>query len=417
MLQVIFLEVGDGNFVSYNLSYMIPKNKWLMAVAGMVLQLSIGSIYAYSVWIKPIEILNGWDAHQLKLAFSLAICFLGFTAAFMGKFVQKIGPKKAGLLGALFFGGGLAGAGFASYIGSLPLFYLTYGIISGIGLGFGYITPVSIVVKWFPDKPGLGSGLVIMSFAAGSILASQIITPLTHTLGVSNSFYSLALIYALLMVIASLYLEAPTVTPIGVKDYHSGGTHVPASELLTDVKFYALWLMLFLNTTCGIALIAVAAPMAKDVIHISESAAIAFVGVIGLFNGLGRLIWSSISDKAGRWNTYLIFFLVGAACFVVLTQTSNAYLFQILVFVIISCYGGAFATMPAFIKDIYGADKLGPVFGYVLIAWSVAAFAGPWLISLTNNYSTIFFTFAGLLSLAAVMAVVLKSKLQTITNN
>lgn len=381
-----------------------------MALAGMTLQLSIGSIYAYSVWIKPIELLNGWDAHQLKFAFSLAICFLGLTAAFMGKFVHRVGPKKAGLLGALFFGIGLAGAGLANSIGSLPMFYLFYGVISGIGLGFGYITPVSVVVQWFPDKPGFASGLVIMSFAAGSILASQIISPITASLGVPGTFYALAATYALLMALASLYLAVPAVST-GYVDDHAGGADVSVSELLKDVRFYGLWLMLFFNTTCGIALIAVAAPMAKQVIHISEAGAIVFVGIIGLFNGLGRLIWSSVSDKIGRWSTFMCFYIIGTICFLLLTQTTNALMFQAAVFIIISCYGGAFATIPAFIKDIYGADKMGSVLGYVLIAWSAAAFTGPWLITLSDNYSMIFYLFAGILAFTAIMAFSLKGRL------
>ncbi|PWG78979.1 L-lactate MFS transporter [Pararcticibacter amylolyticus] len=389
---------------------MTSKNKWLMALAGMTLQLSIGSIYAYSVWIKPIELLNGWDAHQLKFAFSLAICFLGLTAAFMGKFVHRVGPKKAGLLGALFFGIGLAGAGLANSIGSLPMFYLFYGVISGIGLGFGYITPVSVVVQWFPDKPGFASGLVIMSFAAGSILASQIISPITASLGVPGTFYALAATYALLMALASLYLAVPAVST-GYVDDHAGGADVSVSELLKDVRFYGLWLMLFFNTTCGIALIAVAAPMAKQVIHISEAGAIVFVGIIGLFNGLGRLIWSSVSDKIGRWSTFMCFYIIGTICFLLLTQTTNAFMFQAAVFIIISCYGGAFATIPAFIKDIYGADKMGSVLGYVLIAWSAAAFTGPWLITLSDNYSMIFYLFAGILAFTAIMAFSLKGRL------
>lgn len=382
-----------------------------MAIAGMTLQLSIGSIYAYSVWIKPIQSLNGWDAHQLKTAFSLAICFLGLTAAFMGKFVQKIGPVKAGLIAALFFCTGLVGAGFANSIGSLPLFFIFYGVVAGIGLGFGYIVPVSVVVKWFPDKPGLGSGLVIMSFAAGSILAAQLISPLTIRYGVPITFYLLAGAYALLMIPAALYLEAP-VQVSTVKDYHSSNASVPLKTMAGDVKYWALFLMLFLNTTCGIALIAVAAPMAKTVLHISEIASIAFVSMIGLFNGLGRLFWSSISDKIGRWNTFMTFYIIGTICFLVIAQTPGATVFQIMVFLIISCYGGAFATMPAFIKDIYGEDKVGPVFGYVLLAWSAAAFAGPWLISRTSNYQFIFYVFAGILAFTGLLLLVLKGKLR-----
>ncbi|MBB1285127.1 OFA family MFS transporter [Flavisolibacter sp. BT320] len=385
------------------------KNKWLMALAGMTLQLSIGSVYAYSVWIKPIQALTQWDAGQLKLAFSFAICTLGLTAAFMGRFVQKIGPVKAGCISALYFGLGLAGTGYAIAIQSLPLFYLFYGLISGIGLGFGYITPVSVVVKWFPQKPGFASGLVIMSFAAGSILASQIISPMVQSLGVSGAFYTLAAVYSSMMVLASLYLALPKVAAVVSTNTNSKNASAPA--LVKDVRFYGLWLMLFFNTTAGIALIAVAAPMAKDVINISEKAAIAFVGTIGLFNGLGRLAWSSISDKIGRWKTFTSFFLIGAFCFLLLTQTTNVLAFEVLVFLIISCYGGAFATMPAFIKDIYGADHLGAVFGYVLTAWAAAAFAGPLLIGITTDYAFVFYLFAGFLGFTALLSFLLKKKL------
>ena len=390
------------------------KNKWLMALAGMTLQLSIGSGYAYSVWLKPLQTLKNWDAHQLKLALSLAICFLGLTAAFIGKFVQKIGPVKAGLTSASFFGLGLSGAGYAVSIQSLPLFYLFYGVVSGIGLGFGYITQVSVVVKWFSQKPGFASVLVIMSFAAGSILASQIILPLIECLGVAQTFYTLAAVYVGLMAAASSYLALP-----------KGAASVPVQKepknsavagLAKDVRFYGLWLMLFFNTTAGIALIAVAAPMAKDVVHMEEEAAIVFVGIIGLFNGLGRLFWSSISDKIGRWKTFTGFFIIGAVCFLLLTQTKSALPFQALVLVMMSCYGGAFATMPAFIKDLYGVEGLGTIFGYVLTAWAAATFAGPWLINMTDDYAFVFNLFAGFLGFTTVLSFLLKRKLSPVAD-
>jgi len=389
---------------------MIKINKWVIASAGMLLQLSIGSIYAYSVWINPIQLINGWDAHQLKLSFSLAICFLGLTAAFMQKFVRKFGPKKAGLIAALFFGVGLMGSGFAIAEKSLPLFYLFYGVISGIGLGFGYITPISVVVKWFPEKPGFAGGLVIMSFALGSILASRIILPLTESIGVSHSFYLLGLVYFAIMVLASLCLSLPF-SAVSTGDDLKNNSPVALKELLTDFRFYSLWLMLFLNTTCGIALISIAAPMAKDIIHINDQQAINFVGFIGFFNGFGRLFWSSISDKIGRWYTFFTFFAIGAFCFIMLSQTHTPIVFQIMVFIIISCYGGAFAAMPAFVKDLYGPYKMSTPFGFILIAWSAAAFVGPGLISLTKNYSLIFYLFAGILSLTAIMCLMVRSKL------
>ncbi len=387
----------------------MAKNKWLVALSGMLLQFSIGSIYAYSVWINPIFTSNGWNAQQLKPSFSLALCFLGLTAAFMGKTVQKIGPKKSGLLASLFFASGLAGSGLAVQLNSLPLFYLSYGVISGIGLGIGYITPVSVVVKWFPDKPGFASGLVIMSFAAGSVAASQLIPTLTGIFTVSNCFYMLAAGYFILMILASLYITLPPSDQEARLD-------IPKSEfkialLLKDKRFYTLWLMLFFNTVCGIALISVAAPLAKDIIKIDESSAIIFVGIIGLFNGLGRIIWSGLSDRIGRWNTFMSFYIIGVICFLILSQTSQSFIFQAAVCVIISCYGGAFATMPAFIKDIYGQENLNSIFGYILIAWSIAAFAGPGLISLSLPYQTVFIIFVGLLAIPAIMMLFLRKSL------
>lgn len=389
---------------------MKTKNKWVVALAGMMLQLSIGSIYAYSVWINPINSLNGWDSSQLKLSFSLAICFLGLTAAFMQKFVRKIGPKNAGLLAALFFGIGLLGSGFAIAIKSLVLFYLFFGIISGIGLGFGYITPVSVVVKWFPDKPGFASGLVIMSFAVGSVVASRLILPLVELCGVSGTFYLLGSIYFLLMILASFCLSLPD-SSAETETAAVQNSSIPLKELLTDVRFYSLWLFLFLNTTCGIALISIAAPMSKEVIHLDDAQAINFVGLIGFFNGFGRLFWSSASDKIGRWLTFFLFFTIGTSCFFILTQTQNAVLFQLLVFIIISCYGGAFATMPAFVKDVYGADKMNAPFGFILIAWSVAAFAGPGLLSFTKDYNVIFCFFAAILGFTSIFCLLTKSRL------
>ena len=223
---------------------MIKINKWIIVSAGMLLQLSIGSVYAYSVWINPIQSLNGWDSNQLKLSFSLAICFLGLTAAFMQKFVRKMKPKKAGLLAALFFGIGLIGSGFAISEKSLPLFYLCYGAISGIGLGIGYITPISVVVKWFPKRPGFAGGLVIMSFAVGAIIASRLILPLIELFGVPGTFYLFGSIYFLVMALASLCLSLPVSNTLFENSIQNNSS-IPLRELLTDVRFYSLWFMLF----------------------------------------------------------------------------------------------------------------------------------------------------------------------------
>lgn len=388
----------------------MSKNKYLIVLAGMVMQLSIGSIYAYSKWIEPLSQELNWEAHDTKTGFSLAICFLGLTAAFMGKFAQKIGPKKAGLIAAVFLTIGLLGSALAVKINSLYLFYLTFGVLQGIGLGFGYITPVYTVVKWFPDRPGLASGIIIMSFALGSLLTSFLIGPLYNSVGLLGAFSTLGAIYGICMLLSALYLA----NPISVANEHHLHEDLTAKQILTDKRFVALWLLLFLNVCGGIAIISKAAVLGEEVVGMNAAQATMFVAIIGLFNGIGRLFWSSISDKIGCWRTFMIFIGINAVCFALIPTFSTSQIsFQTLTFIIIAGYGAGFATMPSFVKDIFGADKYGPVLGYTLTAWSAAAFAGPLLLGLTADIS-IFYLFAVLLLLALFVGLWLKTLLKPV---
>lgn len=385
----------------------MSKNKYLIVLAGMIMQLSIGSIYAYSKWIEPLSKELNWDAHDTKTGFSLAICFLGLTAAFMGKFAQKVGPSKAGLIAATFLTLGLLGAALAVKMSSIYLFYLTFGVLQGIGLGFGYIAPVYTVVKWFPDRPGLASGIIIMSFALGSLLASFLIGPLYTSFGLSGAFLILAICYGVCMLLSALYLSNPVSTDT-VKHVHEDLT---PKQILTDKRFIALWLLLFLNVCGGIAIISKAAILGEEVVGMSAAEATMFVAIIGLFNGLGRLFWSSISDKIGCWATFMIFIGINSICFALIpTFSTNQISFQTLTFIIIAGYGAGFATMPSFVKNIFGAEKYGQVLGYTLTAWSAAAFAGPLLLGLTTEI-TIFYLFAILLVVALFVGLWLKTLL------
>jgi OFA family oxalate/formate antiporter-like MFS transporter len=385
----------------------MKKNKYLIVLAGMIMQLSIGSIYAYSKWIEPLSAALNWDAHDTKTGFSLAICFLGLTAAFMGKLAQKIGPTKAGLLATAFLTIGLFGSALAVNIGNIYLFYLTFGVLQGIGLGFGYVVPVYTVVKWFPDKPGLASGIIIMSFALGSLLASFLISPLIASVGLAGAFATLGIGYGICMLLSALYLENPESTST---TQHAHLDLTP-KEILTDRRFIALWLLLFLNVCGGIAIISKAAILGQEVVGMSAAQATMFVAIIGLFNGLGRLFWSSISDKIGCWTTFMIFIAINAVCFSLIPSFStNSISFQILTYVIIAGYGAGFATMPSFVKSIYGTEKYGQVLGYILTAWSAAAFAGPLLLGLSTEI-TIFYLFAILLIIALVVGIWLKGLL------
>lgn len=382
----------------------MSKNKYVMVIAGMIMQLSIGSIYAYSKWIEPLATELNWNAHDTKTAFSLAICFLGLTAAFMGKFAQKIGPTKAGIIGTLFLAFGLIGSSFAVTMGSIKLFYLTFGVLQGIGLGFGYVVPVYTVVKWFPEKPGLASGIIIMSFALGSLLASFVISPLYHSMGLSNTFLLLGVVYGVCMLLSSLVLANPKTES---KTTHQSVV-LTAKDIVKDKRFIALWLLLFLNVCGGIAIISKASILGEEIVGMTAAQSTMFVAIIGLFNGIGRVFWSSISDKIGCWSTFMIFLAINMICFALIPiAASNATSFQIITFIIIAGYGAGFSTMPSFVKSIYGAENYGQVLGYTLTAWSAAAFVGPILLGLSHEI-TIFYLFSLLIGIALLVGIWLK---------
>jgi len=379
------------------------KNRWLIAASAVGIHISIGSVYSWSVFIKPIVKETGWNFSDSQLTFSIAILFLGLSAALLGHFVEKYGPRVSGTVASLFFGAGIAGSGFAIMTNHLPLLYLCYGVMGGIGLGVGYITPVSTLVKWFPDKRGLATGLAIMGFGFASLIASPIIQRLIVAVGLRNTFFIMGTAYFAIMILSSQYLAPPHPgwTPKGYK--HTAvsarqikpGEDLGVREALRTRRFYFLWLMLFINITCGIAVISVASPMAQEIAAMTPYQAAAMVGLMGLFNGGGRIGWAALSDFAGRPNTYTAFFVLQILAFYLLPRTADALLFQALLFVIMTCYGGGFACIPAYIGDLFGTKHLATIHGAILTAWAAAGLAGPlfaaWIREQTGNYSQTLF--------------------------
>ncbi|MDF0726306.1 OFA family MFS transporter [Cytobacillus sp. S13-E01] len=398
------------------------KNRWLIAASAVGIHISIGSVYAWSNFTNPLIEEFGWTAKQVQFTFSLAILFLGLSAAFLGHFVEKYGPKKAGLLASIFFGAGIIGAGFAVNIGSLPLLYITYGVLGGIGLGVGYIAPVSTLVKWFPDRRGLATGLAIMGFGFAAAIASPVMEVLLNSVGTANTFYILGISYFIIMTLSSLYLEKPAAgwLPEGFKEKVSAGktklkedlSQLTANEAIKTSRFYYLWFMLFINVTCGIAILSAAKPLAEESIGLSTVEAAALVGVLGLFNGLGRLGWATISDYFGRPNTYTTFFVLQIALFALLPQTTEAFLFQVMLAVIYTCYGGGFAAIPAYIGDMFGTKQLGAIHGYILTAWAAAGLAGPmfaaWMKDTTGSYATSLTFFSGMFIVALLLSLLIR---------
>ena len=393
------------------------RNRWFIALAAIGLHISIGSVYAWSVLTRPIMADMGFTLSQTTWTFSLAILILGLSAGFLGSFAEKIGPKKSGLLAMLFWVTGLLGTAYALSIHNLTLLYLFYGIIGGIGLGIGYITPVSTLVKYFPNRPGFATGLAIMGFGFASLIAGPLMQYLVAQVGLVDTFIILGVIYLVIMGASSLYLKAPqpkhptrTTKDKSAMYVHTHG--MLANDAMKTWQFGALWWVFFINITCGIGLLSLASPMAQEAIGMTPAAAASLVGIIGIFNGGGRIAWSTISDYLGRAQTYILFFMIEIVAFYLLAQTNSALTFQILILLIITCYGGGFSCMPAYLADLYGIRQLSTIHGRILTAWGLAGIAGPMLVSYFHEvgygYATALECFAALFVLNTIIAIVMK---------
>ena len=371
------------------------KNRWLIAVAAVGIHISIGSVYAYSVMINPLEKLVGWTKAEVTFAFSIAILFLGLSAAFLGFLVDKKGPRFSGRISACCYGLGILGTGLAVKLESYPLFVASYGVIGGIGLGLGYITPVTTLMKWFPDRRGMATGMAIMGFGFAALIFGPLMAYMFTSVNIPGTFFILGSLYFILIFSSASYLAPPPKDwiPAGMKE---GQAQQKRKEDLADLKainalktrrFYFLWVMLFVNISCGIGIIAVASPLAQDVTGMSELQAAGVVGLMGLFNGLGRIAWASASDFLGRPLTYMAFFIIQILAFYFIVRTTEAWTFQILLYLILTCYGGGFATVPAFLGDLFGTRQVGTIHGYLLTAWSAAGIVGPAIITGLNKSS------------------------------
>lgn len=407
------------------------KNRWLIALSTIAIHLSIGSVYAYSVFKNPMSDVLGWNSKEVSLSFTIAIAFLGISAAFFGRLVEKWGPRKSATIAAILFSAGLLGAGFAISIESLTLYYLTYGVLGGIGLGVGYIAPVSTLVKWFPDRRGFATGMAVMGFGAGALVASPVAAALIQNLGLSVTFYILGATYLVLMLSGASYIARPPVgwLPKGMevnattenkkqKARPTDLAQLTANEAVKTTRFCLLWIMMFINISSGIMIISVASPLAQEKVGLSIVVAASMVGIMGFFNGGGRLFWSTISDYLGRSNIFSLFFGVQFILFFLLPSISNPILFQVVIFIIISMYGGGFACLPAFIGDLFGTKQLGAIHGYLLTAWSVAGVFGPMLVATitdaTQSYNITFYIFAALLVVAFTTSIFMRVNINNV---
>jgi len=375
---------------------MKTGNRWVIAIAGVFLQIALGAVYAWSVFRIPLSKQFGWSISQVTFTFTISIFVLGFAAFFGGLWMNRVGPRTVALTAGTFYGLGVFLASFSA--NKLWWLYLSYGVIGGIGLGLGYIVPVATLVKWFPDRRGLITGIAVGGFGAGALITAPVATRLIQTVGVLPTFAYLGVAYFIIAIIASLFMRNPPEgwqpegwTP-SEKETAQRATHdFVLSEALKAWQWWALWLILFLNTSAGIAIISQEAPIFEELTKASAIVAGGMVGIASLGNGVGRVFWAWLSDLITRRGTFTVMFIVQVLLFWFLPTITVPSIMTTVTFVILMCYGGGFGTMPAFTADYFGPKNVGPIYGLMLTAWSFASVFGPLYIArmreTTGNYS------------------------------
>ena len=414
----------------------MSEHRWRIPVGAVLVHICIGSVYAWSTFNRPIQQLfpdSPWWFSPPYTTFTTALVLLGLSAAFGGPWVERRGPRAAATAAALFFGTGLLIGGFGLARSQPFLVFLGMGIVGGIGCGLGYISPVSTLVKWFPDRRGMATGMAIMGFGGGAFLAGYLNVYFMDRIGVASTVMALGATYMVVMLAGARLLRRP---PPGWKPEGWSGP-IKTNAMITDVsvtrnhaiqtpQFYLLWGILFINVTAGIGILAQASPMMQDMFNRTAAQAALVVSIISVFNAGGRFLWASGSDYIGRRNTYLVFFVTQFILFLLipgLASSSNWLLFQVALFVIFTMYGGGFATIPAFLADIFGPENVSAIHGALLTSWSAAAVAGPVIITELSNraraalpegadrihiYDTPLQVLAGLLAVGFVLTLIVR---------
>jgi MFS family permease len=387
-------------------------NRWRVPPAALAIHLCIGQAYAFSVFSLPLSKALGitvatpddWKVSTIGWVFSTAIVFLGLSAALFGRWLERVGPRAAMFASALCFCGGLAIGALGIAQHAFWLLLLGYGVIGGIGLGIGYISPVSTLIKWFPDRPGMATGLAIMGFGGGAIIASPLsVWLMSHfrtaeSNGIAATFLTLAALYLVVMMLGVFTVRVPASdwTPSAAISQRSertlrAATGVRVEQAIRTVPFWLLWIMLCVNVTAGIGVLGQASAMIQELFpsRVTAAAAARFVMLLSFANLIGRFFWSSMSDYIGRRATYGIFFSLGAALYASIPsigRSGSVFWFVTAYAIILTMYGGGFATIPAYLRDKFGTLQVGAIHGRLLTAWSTAGVLGPVLVNYIREY-------------------------------
>jgi len=433
-------------------------SRWLVPPAALAVHLCIGQAYALSVFNLPLSRLLGikeslpgdWGLTTTVWIFNIAFVFLGLSAAVFGKWLERVGPRKAMFASACCFAGGFLISAIGIYLHQIWFLYLGYGVLGGIGLGLGYISPVSTLIKWFPDRPGMATGMAIMGFGGGAMIGSPLADNLMKFYATSTSvsvwetFLTMGIVYFVFMMFGVFTVRVPApgwkpegyVVPTTQTNSLITTANVTADEAIKTPQFYFLWIVLFMNVTAGIGILAQASPLIQETFLLkgitaptadqtknAAAAAAGFVGLLSFFNLIGRFFWSSLSDKIGRKPTYMIYLGLGCALYALIPSLANAgnlALFVGTFCLILTMYGGGFATIPAYLRDMFGTMQVGAIHGRLLTAWSAAAIAGPSIVTYLRDYqinsgipkaqaySTAIYVMAGLLVIGFISNLMIK---------
>ena len=395
---------------------MRTNNRWVIAIAGVFLQIALGAVYAWSVFRVPLAKQFGWSISEITLTFTISIFVLGFAAFFGGLWLNRKGPRVVALTGGVLYG---LGVFLASFSHNLWWLYLSYGVIGGIGLGFAYIVPVAVLVKWFPDRRGLITGIAVGGFGAGALITAPVATRLIQSVGVLSTFAYLGIAYLIVTVVTGLFMRNPPDgwkpegwTPTASQTSQRAGRDFTLNEALKTWQWWALWLLLFLNTCAGISIISQEAPLFQEETGVTAAIAASMVGLASIGNAVGRVFWAWVSDLITRSATFFVMFVAQILLFWFLPNIATAWFLTIVTFVVLMCYGGGFGTMPAFTADYFGPKNVGPIYGLMLTAWGFASVFGPLLIAhmreTAGSYRGALHVIAGVMTISAVLPILVR---------
>ncbi len=396
---------------------MKAPNRWVIAIAGICLQIVLGAVYAWSVFRIPLSKQFGWSISQVTLTFTISIFVLGFAAFFGGLWMNRKGPRVVALTAATLYGVGVFLTSFSA--NKLWWLYLSYGFIGGLGLGLGYIVPVAVLVKWFPDRRGLITGIAVGGFGGGALITAPVATRLIQSVGVLPTFAYLGVAYFIIAIIAALFMQNPPEgfvpegwAPSAKQTSERAGHDYFLSEALKTWQWWVLWFILFLNTTAGISVISQEAPIFQELTKVAAVVAGGMVGIASMGNAAGRVFWAWLSDLITRRATFVVMFIVQVLLFWLLPSIAVPSMMTTITFVILMCYGGGFGTMPAFTADYFGPKNVGPIYGLMLTAWSFASVFGPLYIArmreTTGNYATALHVIAGVMALSILLPIIVR---------